>query len=414
MKTFSDPEAFARVKRVPPHARDLIELLREAARATGPDAIDLAGTPQLAPPEPVLEAVRAAAAEARPHRSLDPRGTAELRLAAASWLSRRKGVELDPEREVVATLGAEDAIGHALQLALREGEAVLTPTPTWPSHAHAPLLCGGESIPVACGPGIDFMSSLVAATARSELRPRAILVSFPSHPTAAVATPALLQEIVRFAEARDLFILSDAAACDLVYDGGPAPLLLQIAGARERTIELFSLAQSHGMASFGVGLAAGNAGLLGALTRVRSYLGGVPIAASQAAAAVALTSCDGEAAEAFALFRRRRDALVRWFGAAGWPVPTPAATAYAWAPIPEPLRWLGSLELCRRLASEAGVALAPGVAFGPEGEGHVRIALAEDEPALRRAAERAGAWLERVQAGPRPAHTPFTRALEHA
>ena len=405
MKTFADPEAFARVRRVPPHARELIEPVRELARARGPGSVDLAGTPQLAPPAPVLEAVHAVAAESRAHRSLDPRGTSELRAAAAAWLLRRKGIEVDPEREVVATQGSEETIGRVLQLALQEGDGVLTPTPTWPSHAHAPVLCGGESIPVPCGPGIDFMSSLVVATERAERRPRALLVSFPAHPTAAVATPALFQELLRFAEARDLFILSDAASCDLVYDGAPAPLMLQLPGAKERTVELFSLGQSHGMASYGFGLAAGNPGFLGALTRVRSYLGGAPIAAAQAGAVVALEACDAAADEACALFRRRRDALVRWFGAAGWQVPAPAATSYAWAPIPEPLRWLGSLELCRRLAVEAGVALAPGVAFGPEGEGHVRIALSEDEPELpaRRGAggRLAGARGGRAAAGPR-------------
>jgi len=415
MKTFNDPQVFARVKRLPPSLSATAQHLREGARAHGVDVIDLSmAHPDGPVPAPALEAARRALLEPRALRDQEPRGGPAFRAAAAAWLSRRYGTDLDPEREIVATLGSREGLGHALVAMLQEGDALMAPSPSAPIHASGAVLAGGETLPLAVGPGIDFMESLVSTSEKAERRPRGILVNFPANPTAALATKELLHQIVRFAEARALFILSDLAYADLVFDGPRAPSFLEVPGARERTLEFFSLSKSYRMASFRVGFAAGNPALVAALARVKSYVDqGLP-GVTEASATAALQSCDAFPAEVCATYRRRRDALVRHFGAAGWPVPSPPATLSVWAPIPEPLRHHGSLEFSRRLAEETGVIVAPGVAFGAAGEGYVRLALVEDEERLRLAAERLDPWLKKASSEPRAAHTPVPRSTERA
>ena len=412
MKTFTDPEVFARVRRLPAYVSNITDRVREAVVARGLDVVDLSrGNPDGDVPPRVVEALRAAAGEKEYHRYMNPRGVRQLRESAAAWFKRRHGIELDPEREVIATFGSKEGIGHSLLALLNEGDPVLAPAPGYPVHAFGALLAGGEPIPVAVGPGVDFMESLVSATEKAERRPRGIVVNFPSNPTGAVATPELYQHIVRFAEARDLFILSDLAYCDITFERGRAPFLLQTPGARERTLEFVSLSKSYNMAGFRVGFAAGNHALVSALARVKSYLDYGLAGATQAAARVALDECDDFPAKVCETYRRRRDAIVRHFGAAGWPLPSPAGSMFVWAPIPETVRHLGSLEFSRRLVEEAGVAVAPGIGFGPAGEGHVRIALVQDDARIRIAAERVQGFLARVAAEPRPTHTPIPRAV---
>lgn len=396
MKHFHDPEVFARVKRLPPQVFSAADRHREEAVARGIDVVDLsAGAPEGATPERVVERLCAASRDPRLHRDLDPRGLPELRAAAARWFRRRHGVELDPEREVLCTLGSREGIGLALLALLGDGDAVLAPTPSDPIHAFGAVLAGAESILVPVGPGVDYFDALVEATEKTERRPKGLLVSFPANPTGAVATPELLEKVVRFAEARGLFIVSDLASAELVLDGGRAPSVLAVPGARERTLELVSLSASHGMAGWRVGLCAGSPSLVAAAARVRSYLDHGLFGPVQLAAATALDGCDDEVAQLRERYRRRRDALVRHLGAAGWQVPAPAATPFAWAPIPEPFRPLGSVEFCRRLVDEAGVAVAPGIGFGRAGDGHVRIALGADEPRLQVAAERIERFLRK-------------------
>jgi alanine-synthesizing transaminase len=411
MKTFNDPDSFARVKRLPLYVFTITDRLRDQAMARGVDVVDFSmGNPDGAAPPQAVEALRSAVLDRKYQRYMNPRGIPELRQAAAAWFKRRHGIELDPEREIMATIGSKDGIGHSMVALLNEGDAVLAPTPTYPIHAYGALLAGGETIPVPVGPGVDFMDSLVAATEQSERRPRGLVVNFPGNPSTAVATPELYQKIVRFAEARDLFIISDLAYCDIVFDGGKAPFMLQVPGARERTLEFVSMSKSYNMAGFRVGFAAGSHALVSALARVKSYLDYGLFGGAQVAAAAALNECDDFPAQVCANYQRRRDVLVKAFGQAGWTVPPPAASMFAWAPIPDALRWMGSLEFSKRLIEEAGVCVAPGIGFGRAGENHVRIAFVQDEERILAAAERVGRFIEKVSKEPRPSHTPIPRA----
>jgi len=406
MKTFNDPETFARVQQLPLYVFTITDRLRDEAIARGTDVVDFSmGNPDGATPPRIVEALRQAAGDRRYHRYQNPRGIPGLRQAAARWWKRRHGVVLDPEREVCMTIGSKEGIGHAIVAMIQPGEAILAPTPTYPIHAFGAIIAGGVTIPVPVGPDVDFLGSLVTAAEKAERRPRGLVVNFPANPSAAVATPELFRQIVKFAEARDLFIISDIAYCDLVFEG-QAPAMLQTPGARERTLEFMSLSKSYNMPGWRVGIAAGNQALVAACARVKSYLDYGLVGMVQAAAAVALDECDDDVARIREQYRRRRDAVVRHFGAAGFPIPVPKATMFAWAPLPPAARHLGSLEFTKRLITEAGVAVAPGMGFGAAGDGYVRIALLEDEPRVKLAAERIAAFLEKLAREPRPAHSP--------
>jgi alanine-synthesizing transaminase len=389
MKTFNDPELFARVRRLPLYVFTITDKLRDEAIARGVDVVDLSmGNPDGPTPAPIVERLHQAANEPRLHRYLNPRGIPELRQAVARWWKRKRSVELDPDREVLVSIGSKEGIGHALLALLSEGDAILAPTPTYPIHAYGAVLAGAETIPVQVGAGTDFFASLVEATERAQKRPKGLVVNFPGNPTAAVATPELFEKILRFAEARDLFIISDLAYSDLVFDGGRAPTFLELPGARERTLEFMSCSKSYNMPGWRVGFCAGNASLVAAAARVKSYLDYGLFGAVQMAAVKALDDCDAEVAQIREKYQRRRDVLVDAFGKAGWKVPKPAASMFAWAPIPEAWRPMGSLEFAKRLIDEAGIALAPGVGFGKAGDGFMRIALIVDEARIQVAAER--------------------------
>ncbi|HUL60384.1 MAG TPA: aminotransferase class I/II-fold pyridoxal phosphate-dependent enzyme [Anaeromyxobacteraceae bacterium] len=400
MKTFNDPEAFARVKRLPLYVFTITDKLRDDAVARGVDVVDFSmGNPDGATPPRIVAALEEAARQPRLHRYLNPRGLPELRAAAARWWKRRHGVDLDPDREVLISIGSKEGIGHAIVAMLSEGDAILAPTPTYPIHAFGAVIAGAETIPVPVGAGVDFFDSLVAATERASKRPKGIVVNFPGNPSAAVATPQLFEKIVRFAEARDLFIISDLAYCDIVFDGHRAPTMLQVPGARERTLEFMSLSKSYNMPGWRVGFCAGNAALVAAAARVKSYLDYGLFGAVQMAAVTALDQCDDDVAAIREKYQRRRDALVKHFGAAGWTIPSPAASMFAWAPIPEAFRHLGSLEFAKRLIDEAGICVAPGVGFGKAGDGYARIALIVDEPRIQAAAEQLRKFLSKGPGG---------------
>jgi alanine-synthesizing transaminase len=406
MRSFTDPHLFARVKRLPGRPGSADDAGPGAAPGSGLIDLSTGGGGRGAPTR-VAEALQRATGDASMHRPVPTRGLPEFRAAAARWWQRRHGVLLDPDRDLLVTTGSKEGVGLALLAFLGEGDGLLAPAPSHPIHSSGAALAGGETIPVAVGPDVDFMESLVAAAERSERRPRGLVVSFPSNPTGAVATPDLLLKVLRFAEARDLFVVSDLAFSDLVFDGARAPAMLEIPGARDRTIEFMSLSESYDMPGWRVGFAAGNPALVAAAARVKDFLDNGVFGSVQAAAAVALDDCDPDVEALRGRLQERRDTLVQAFGEAGWRIPRPAATPFAWAPLPDGFRGLSSSAFAGRLASEAGVAVTPGSVFGTGGDGHVRIAFSEDPPTLRLAAERVSRFLKVARAA---SHHPPERA----
>ena len=393
MKTFHDPEVFARVRRLPSPLALAGRFFDEVARR-GEAALDLTGGGRPAPPTPqVLEWWAAASADPGQKGPPNPRGLLALRCAGARFYERVHGVVLDPEREVLGTTGSSAGVAQALLALFSEGESLLAPTPCSPWLPCAAAVAGVEVVPVSVGPGMDFFGALVEAAERAEKRPKGLYINFPSNPTAELATPSLLDKLARFSEARGLFILSDLALSGQ-GEREASPSMLAAPGARERTVEFTSLSWSLGLPGLRVGFCAGSPTLSKALSMVRAPLHRSACAV-EALAASALDGGEGERRSYREGLLLRRDRLVQELSFAGWHVPAPPSTPFAWAPLPEPFRSLGSVEFAMRLLCEAGVAVVPGAVFGKAGDGFVRLSLDADGPPLAAAAERLGAFLRK-------------------
>ena len=380
---------FAKLNRLPPYVLAEITALRHAARRAGEDIIDLGmGNPDLPTPPHVVEKICEAARNERNHRYSASRGIPNLRAAVCEWYQRRHGVDLDPESEAIAVIGAKEGLSHFVLVTVGAGDVVLAPDPTYPIHQYAVIIAGGDLRHVPLTSDSDFIENLEQAIQRTWPKPKALILSFPHNPTTRVVDRAFFERIVEFAHEHHLTVIHDFAYAEVCFDGYQAPSILEIPGAREVAIELVSLSKSHSMAGWRVGFAAGNAEMIHALTRIKSYLDyGIP-QPIQIGAIVALRGsqeCVGEAAEEY---RLRRDVLIDGLaqdGAGAWKIEKPLATMFVWAPIPEPFRSLGSLEFSKRLLGEAKVAVAPGVGFGESGEGYVRFALVENRHRIRQA-----------------------------
>jgi alanine-synthesizing transaminase len=380
---------FHKLNRLPPYVFAEVNALKQAARRAGRDVIDLGmGNPDLPTPPEVVEKICEAARNPRNHRYSASRGLPNLRAAICEWYRRRHGVELDPEREAIAVIGAKEGLSHFVLMTVGPGDGVLCPNPTYPIHQYSVIIAGGDLRHVPLTPDSDFLENLEQALSRSWPKPKLLIVSFPHNPTTQVVERSFLERVVDFARANDLMVLHDFAYAEVCFDGYQAPSLLEVPGAREVAIEFGSLSKSHSMAGWRVGFAAGNADMIHALGRIKSYLDyGIPTPI-QVGAIVALRGpqdCVREAAEAY---RLRRDTLVEGLGQPGegsWKFEKPLGTMFAWAPIPERLCGLGSLEFSKRLLAEAGVAVSPGVGFGEHGEGYVRFALVENRHRIRQA-----------------------------
>jgi alanine-synthesizing transaminase len=380
--------SFYAIKRLPPYVFEPVNRVKEEVRAAGGDIIDLAmGNPDLPAPAHVIDKLRESAGKARTDRYSVSRGIAGLRRAQAGYYARRFGVELDAETQVVATLGSKEGFANMAQAITAPGDVVLVPDPSYPIHAFGFLMAGGVVRSVPAEPGEAFFRVLEVAVTRSIPKPIAVVVCFPSNPTGAVATLDFYRDLVRFAKKHELFILSDIAYAEVYFDdAAPSPSVLQIPGAIDVTVEFTSMSKTYSMPGWRVGFAVGNARLLAALARVKSYLDYGAFTPVQIAATAALNGPDDSIREMRSVYKRRRDVLVDAFSRIGWEIPCPAATMFSWAPVPRAFRSMGSLEFSKRLVREAHVAVAPGVGFGENGDDFVRIALVENEQRIRQAA----------------------------
>ena len=380
-------DEFYRIQRLPPYVFAEVNAMKAAARARGEDVIDLGmGNPDGAPPKHVIDKLCEVAAKPTAHRYSASKGIPGLRKAQAAYYQRRWNVELDPDREVIVTLGSKEGLANLAQAITAPGDVVLAPNPSYPIHTFGFIIAGAAIRSIPAAPGPDFFTRLEMAMRFTVPRPKVLVVGYPSNPTAYVADLEFYRKLIDFAREAGLVVISDLAYAEIYFGEVPTPSILQVEGARDIAVEFTSMSKTYSMAGWRIGFAVGNARLIGALTRVKSYLDYGAFTPIQAAAVAALNGPQQIIDDNRALYKRRRDVLVESFGRAGWDIPVPQASMFAWSPIPEPFRHLGSVEFSKKLLTEAGVAVAPGVGFGEEGEGFVRLALVENEHRLRQAA----------------------------
>jgi alanine-synthesizing transaminase len=388
-------QEFFRIRRLPPYVFEQVNRAKAAARNAGADIIDLGmGNPDLPAPLHVVEKLKETVGKPRTDRYSASRGISGLRRAQAAYYARRFGVKLDPEREIVATLGSKEGFANVAQAIIAPGDVVLVPNPSYPIHQFGFLMAGGVIRSVPSEPTPSFFEALERAVFHSIPKPIAVVVCYPANPTAYVASLEFYRDLVAFARKHGLFILSDLAYAEVYFDDDPPPSVLQVPGALEVTVEFTSLSKTYSMPGWRMGFAVGNERIIAALARVKSYLDYGAFTPVQVAATAALNGPDECIQEMRATYKRRRDVLVESFGRAGWPIPAPRASMFAWAPIPEGFRPIGSLEFSTLLVEKAELAVSPGIAFGEHGEGFVRIALVENEQRIRQAARNVRRFLE--------------------
>ena len=378
---------FRRVPSLPPYVFAVTEQLKLELRRAGDDVIDLGfGNPDLPSPAAAVDKLAEAAAKPRNHRYSASRGIPKLRAAICDLYADRFGVELDPETQAVATIGAKEGLAHLMWVLVEPGDVAVVPTPSYPIHLQAPVLAGATVVAVELdGDDDELYDRFAAACSGSATPPRAIVVSFPHNPTTRVVDLTLLERLVGLAREHEALLVHDFAYADISFDGHRPPSVLQVPGAADVAVEIYSLTKSFSMAGWRVGFALGNAPALAALARLKSYLDYGTFQPIQIASIVALNEARSYSAEVCGIYRSRRDALCSGLARIGWPVEPPLGTMFVWAPIPEPYRESGSLEFALKLLREAHVSVSPGVGFGAGGEGHVRFALVENEQRIRQA-----------------------------
>ncbi len=386
---------FHRIKRLPPYVFAEVNALKSKARAAGADIIDFGmGNPDQPPPQHVIDKLAETLADPRAHRYSTSRGIPGLRRALCAYYLRRFGVELDPEREAIVTLGSKEGLANLAQAITSPGDIILAPNPSYPIHAFGFIIAGAaiRSIPVA--PGFDFMEQLERAVRHSVPKPSALVLNYPANPTAEVVDLEFYSTVVEFCREHGIYIISDLAYAEVYFEGPPPPSILQVPGAKEIAVEFTSLSKTYSMPGWRIGFCAGNPDLIAALARVKSYLDYGAFTPIQVAATAALNGPQDCIDEMRKRYRRRRDVLVSGLNAAGWPVPSPPATMFCWAPLPPALKEMGSLEFSKLLLEEAQVAVAPGIGFGEYGEGFVRLGLVENEHRTRQAVRNIKAFLK--------------------
>ena len=380
---------FNRIKRLPPYVFAIVNTLKMDARRRGEDIIDLGmGNPDGSTPKHIVDKLIETAKKPKNHRYSASKGITQLRMAICEWYEKRYGVELDPESEAVVTIGSKEGLSHLVLATVTPGDVVLTPTPAYPIHPYSVIIAGGEVRTVPIGPGIDFLTEIEKAYKTSWPRPKMLIMNFPHNPTTEVVNGLdFFRKIVDFAKENKLIVLHDLAYADLVFDDYKAPSFLQVPGARDVGVEFYSLTKSYSMAGWRVGFCVGNREIVGALIKIKSYLDYGMFQPIQIASVIALRGPQDCVEDMRKVYERRRNILVKGLKQAGWNIAPPKATMFAWAEIPEKFRKMGSLEFCKLLIKEGGVAVSPGIGFGEGGDNYVRFALVENEHRIRQAAK---------------------------
>jgi alanine-synthesizing transaminase len=377
---------FPRIERLPPYVFNVIGEMRQKARAAGEDVIDFSmGNPDQPTPEHIVKKLVETANREDTHRYSQSKGIPRLRRAMANWYKTRYDVDLDPESEVITTIGSKEGLAHLAMATLGPGDAVLVPNPAYPIHPYGFVIAGADIRHVPLLPGQDFFGELVKAIETSWPRPKMLVLNFPANPTAMCVELDFFEKVVEIAREHNIWVVQDIAYADIVFDGYVAPSILQVQGAKEIAVEFFSLSKSYNMPGWRVGFAAGNKELIGALARIKSYLDYGTFTPIQVAAIAALEGDQDCVNDIRDMYQSRRDVLCEGLNALGWPVEKPKATMFVWAKIPEQYLEMGSLEFAKKLIRDANVAVSPGIGFGQYGDDHVRFALIENEHRTRQA-----------------------------
>lgn len=376
----------SRMYRLPPYVFAQVNALKMEKRRAGEDIIDLGmGNPDLPTPKHIIDKLVEAARKSHNHRYSASRGITKLRQAISSWYDRRFGIDIDPETEAVVTIGAKEGLSHLVLVLVSPGDVVFAPNPTYPIHPYSAIIAGGDVRSIPIGPGRDFFEDLLAATRQTWPKPKLLILSFPHNPTGTVVDVDFFKKIVDFAMEHRMMVIHDLAYADLVFDGYRAPSFLEAPGAKEVGVEFFSLSKSYSMAGWRVGFCVGNAEMIAALTRIKSYLDYGVFQPVQIAATIALNEDQACVQKIVNVYRSRRDVLVDGLNRVGWETEKPKGTMFVWSRIPEAFRAMGSVEFAKFLVEEAKVAVSPGLGFGEYGDEYVRFALVENEQRTRQA-----------------------------
>lgn len=387
-------EEFYRISRLPPYVFAQVNKIKAAHRASGRDIIDLGmGNPDAPTPKHIVDKLREVALDETAHGYSVSRGIQGLRKALAAYYKRRFDVTLDPETEVISTIGSKEGLANLIQAMTAPGDVIVTPNPCYPIHAYGPVISGASIRHVVTPEGGDFIEALERAIKNMTPKPIAVIVNYPGNPTAETVDLAFYERLVALCKHYGVYVISDLAYCEIYFDGNPPPSILQVEGAKDIAIEFTTLSKTYSMAGWRVGFAAGCPRLIHALTRIKSYLDYGTFTPIQVAATAALNGPQECVEEMRKRYHERRDILVKGLHEAGWIVPNPKASMFIWAPLPEKYKALGSFEFSRLLLDQAEVAVAPGIGFGEYGDGHVRIALVENKQRLRQAVRNIKAFM---------------------
>jgi alanine-synthesizing transaminase len=387
---------FHAIRRLPPYVFAEVNAMKARARANGEDIIDFGmGNPDFPTPAHIVDKLTETVRDPRTHRYSESRGIKGLRRAVAAYYGRRFGVDISPETEAVVTLGSKEGLANLAHAISSPGDVILVPNPSYPIHQFGFVIAGAvvRNIPVRADE--HFLAALERAVKHSVPPPVALVLNYPNNPTAELADLDFYGQVVDFCRHHGIYMMSDLAYADIYFDGNPPPSILQVPGARDIAVEFTSMSKTYSMPGWRIGFACGNAKLIAALARVKSYLDYGAFTPVQVAATAALNGPQDCVVETRERYRQRRDVLIQGLAAAGWNVPSPPATMFAWAPIPDALRHLGSLEFSKLLLREAKVAVAPGIGFGEHGDGHVRFALVENRHRIRQAVRNIRSFMAR-------------------